>query len=468
MQAGYGDIAGTFRFGTGEDGDLRLDGVDVSFGSDRPPAGVTSGFRLKGRLRSLDLVGWSQWLGTYGMESTTEGEELKRPAQRVDLTIDEVLLRQGSFKDVKLGMVRTPNAWETEVESASLRGSIRVPVDPRSVPISARLELLNLDLEAWDVGGEQTNTVAADFPRQSGPDPRNAPGLYLDVEQLYISGRPFGHLNAKVIPDADGLQLKQLKLDGPLVTVKGSGRWSGTADDQFVQLTLASQSPDLGKLTRELQFNTAIEQADMNMRADLRWDAPPLNVNLANLKGTLEFHVGKGRMTRVDPGVGRLFGLLNLGALQRRLTLDFTDLFQKGYSFDRIDGRFSIGGGEAQAQEVSIVGPAADLTIKGRTGLLTRDYDQLVTVTPEISATLPLAGALAGGPVVAAALLVAEQVMGEEVNRLIRYQYRITGPWSDPQIDRVQTQDGWSLSNLLRPAGEAERTTETEESGRVQ
>lgn len=206
----------------------------------------------------------------------------------------------------------------------------------------------------------------------------------------------------------------------------------------------------------------------MNMQADLRWDAPPLDVNLDNLQGTLEFHVGKGRVTGVNPGVGRLFGLLNLGALQRRLTLDFTDLFHEGYSFDRIDGRFSIGGGEAQAEAVTIVGPAADLAITGRAGLLTQDYDQIVTVTPEISTTLPLAGAIAGGPVVAAALLVAEQVMGEEVNKLIRYQYRVTGPWSDPQIERIQTQDGWSLSNLLRPAGEAERRSETEEPGPVQ
>jgi len=166
--------------------------------------------------------------------------------------------------------------------------------------------------------------------------------------------------------------------------------------------------------------------------------------------------------------VGRLFGLLNLGALQRRLTLDFTDLFKEGYSFDRIDGRFSIGDGEAQAEEVTIVGPAADLAITGRTGLLTQDYDQVVTVTPEISTTLPLAGALAGGPVVAAALLVAEQVMGKEVNKLIRYQYRVTGSWSDPQIERVQTQDGWSLSNLLRPAGETDRSAETGETEPVE
>lgn len=466
IRAGYGDIAGTFRLGTGEDGEPLLDGANVSCGTDRPPAEVASGIRLKGRLQQLDLAGWSQWLGAHETGSAALDPELKRPARRVDLMIGEVLLRQGSFKDVKLEMVRTPNAWETEVESARVRGSIRVPVDPRAVPISAHLELL--DLEALDAEGEETSSVSTESLNTSWPNPRHAPGLYLDIEKLYIGGRPFGRLNAKLMPDADGLRLRELELDGPLVTVQGSGQWSGTVDDQFVRLSLAVQSSDLGKLTQELQFDSAVEKADMSMQADLRWNAPPLDVNLANLQGTLEFHVGKGRVTGVDPGVGRLFGLLNLGALQRRLTLDFTDLFQEGYSFDRIDGRFSIGDGEAQAEDVTIVGPAADLSISGRTGLLTQDYDQIVTVTPEISTTLPLAGALAGGPVVAAALLLAEQVMGEEVNKLIRYQYRVTGPWRDPQIKRIETQDGWSLSNLLRPAGEVERAAESEESKSVQ
>ncbi len=140
--------------------------------------------------------------------------------------------------------------------------------------------------------------------------------------------------------------------------------------------------------------------------------------------------------------------------MKRRLTLDFSDLFSEGYAFDSIDARFRIGDGNALAEQVDIVGPAADLSISGRTGLVARDYDQVVTVTPEISVTLPLAGALAGGPVVAAALLLAEQVMGEEVNKLIRYQYNVSGSWDEPKIERIETQDGWSLSNLLRPTGE--------------
>jgi uncharacterized protein YhdP len=90
--------------------------------------------------------------------------------------------------------------------------------------------------------------------------------------------------------------------------------------------------------------------------------------------------------------------------------------------------------------------------VTGRAALLTRQYDQLVTVIPEISTTLPVAGAIAGGPVGAAVMLIAEQVVGDQVNKLSRYQYKVTGSWDDPTFTPIKTQDGWSISNILHPA----------------
>lgn len=452
MEGGYGPIAGALRLAAGTAGGLIVDAAEVRCGSGRPPELPGAGLRLTGRLPKVDLAAWGRWLAAHGAHfESRSAEDRQHPSQQVSLLIEELLLPKGSLSNLQLGMVRTPNAWDVELAADQLRGSIRLSDDPRAAPVSVRLESLRLDLDdAWD----PAPTAAEPMP---WPDPRQAPGLFLDVERLYIGGRPFGRLRLKAEPVPAGLRLAQLELDGPLVTLKGSGGWSGTASEQRSRLHLEARTPDLGAVTRELQISTAIDQAEMTMQADLQWRAPPLEVDPANLEGALEFHLGRGRIVDVDPGVGRLFGLLNLGALQRRLTLDFSDLFKKGYAFDRIDGRFTLGGGVAEAEQVSIVGPAANLEITGRADLLVRDYDQLVTVTPELSVTLPLAGAIVGGPVVAAALVVAEQVMGEEFNKLIRYQYRVTGPWSDPQIVRIETRDGWSLSNLMQPAAESAR-----------
>ena len=92
--------------------------------------------------------------------------------------------------------------------------------------------------------------------------------------------------------------------------------------------------------------------------------------------------------------------------------------------------------------------------MSGRTGLVAQDYDQKVVVTPRVSGSIPVAGALAGGPVVGAALLVAQQLVGKEVDRMTRYQYAVTGNWDDPVFTREKIDDGWSLSHLFDPPDE--------------
>ena len=62
-------------------------------------------------------------------------------------------------------------------------------------------------------------------------------------------------------------------------------------------------------------------------------------------------------------------------------------------------------------------------------------------MTGNIGATLPVAGALAGGPVVGAAVLLFSQVFKEPLKGMTRGYYRITGNWDEPQVERVIASD---------------------------
>jgi len=143
----------------------------------------------------------------------------------------------------------------------------------------------------------------------------------------------------------------------------------------------------------------------------------------------------------VEPGAtGRMLGLLSLNTLPRRLSLDFSDLFSKGFRFDEISGSFVIDDGNAYTNDLLVDGPAAKIEISGRIGLADQDYDELVTVIPSVKTGIPLAGTLAGGPIVGAALLVAQTLLEGKlgaINRLAEKQYSVTGPWDDPVIEKL-------------------------------
>jgi uncharacterized protein YhdP len=144
----------------------------------------------------------------------------------------------------------------------------------------------------------------------------------------------------------------------------------------------------------------------------------------------------------IDPGSGRLFGLLSLQTLPRRLSLDFNDLFKKGFTFDGIDGVFELDHGNAYTNSLLMNGPSARIDISGRTGLADQDYDQRVTVTPALSNTIPVASALFGpaGIGVGAVFFLGQKMfksIPEHIDKFLSREYSITGGWEQPVIERI-------------------------------
>jgi uncharacterized protein YhdP len=126
--------------------------------------------------------------------------------------------------------------------------------------------------------------------------------------------------------------------------------------------------------------------------------------------------------------------------LRRRLALDISDVYAKGFGFDRITGRIALGCGQAHLETFEIAATSSDIQISGIANLRQRTYDQLVTVVPGIGTGLALATGVAAGPAAGAGVYLFNRVTGGAINRLASYQYRITGPWDRPEITRL----GWS------------------------
>ena len=143
----------------------------------------------------------------------------------------------------------------------------------------------------------------------------------------------------------------------------------------------------------------------------------------------------------MEPGAGRVFGLMSLTHLPRRLALDFNDLTGEGLAFDTLSGTFRLTDGDAYTDNVTLRGSAAEIGLAGHANLRDRTYDQTAVVTGQLGASLGVAGALAGGPAVGAALLLFSQIFKESLKGVTRGYYRITGSWDDPQVRRIDARE---------------------------
>jgi uncharacterized protein YhdP len=219
----------------------------------------------------------------------------------------------------------------------------------------------------------------------------------------------------------------------------GEGAWIDGEGGGRGRVSLVLHSADPGPLLRELDSANAVSQAPLESTLKLEWPGGLQDFVLARSTGLVTFELGAGSLPKVEPGVGRVLGFLNLSALTRRLSLDFRDLYQQGFSFERIVGRIGVGSGRATVQSFEIEAPASRIRVSGYSDLGTRTFDQTVTVEPNIGTSVAIAGAVAGGPAVGAAVYALNRLSGGVIDRFGSFQYRVTGPWSDP----IFTPVGW-------------------------
>ena len=123
------------------------------------------------------------------------------------------------------------------------------------------------------------------------------------------------------------------------------------------------------------------------------------------------------------------------------MQLDFSDLSEKGYSFDIFKGNFNLKHGVMHSDDSYIDGPVAYASMKGDLDLINRVYDLDLRVTPYIAASLPIIVTIAGGPVAGPvaglATWVASKIINKGMQQISGYTYKISGPWSAPVVQQV-------------------------------
>jgi len=236
------------------------------------------------------------------------------------------------------------------------------------------------------------------------------------------------------------------------------GAWE--REGELTRTGLSGQliSQSLGSLVNDAGLSSDIEGAPADILFDLHWTGAPQSFSMKQLNGFGQIDAGKGRLLDIEPGLGRVCGLLSLSNIQRRLQLDFSDLVEKGLGFDKIKGHFVVLDGELQMDRFYLESPSSRLDFEGRVWLAQERLDQLITVTPKTTETLPLAGAIAGGPLLGAAVFIVQKIAGKTVNKFAVYQYRVTGPWADPKIQQISQPGGkifGFMGDVLSPVFDA-------------
>ena len=379
---------------------------------------------VTGRLETFRLSDWRPYCSVAG--------DTSRLPVRVSIGIGELELLGHLLRDTAFDIESNGREWIIKGLGPAFEGDIRLTQSAQGFDtIDINLQRLQLERVA-DAGARQT---------EQSLSPADLPDIQGTVQQLVYNGVSYGSLDMQAQKKTDGiLEISRLAMSSDKLKLRLSGDWRVQEGTSLSHIDVKIDDCDLEWLLHVLGYQELIRDGKMFAELQANWPGAPWSFAPDTIDGKLSVIIKDGQLVDVEPGAtGRALGLLSVGMLPKRLSLDFSDLFEAGFGFNRIGGSFVLDSGNAYTNDLEVDGPAAKIDISGRVGLAAQDYDELVTVTPYLQSSLPLAGALAGGPAVGAAVIVAgkllEDVLG--LNKMARKQYAVTGPWAEPVVTQL-------------------------------
>ena len=391
-------------------GGLRLGGEPA----DLPPA---PGVEITGAMPRLVLNDWLE-LGDDTIPEPGDGA----PFRELAITVGELTAFGQLFRDTDVLASQRDAGWRIEVDGERASGVIGLPVQPtQDDPLRVDMQRL------WLI-------ESAEGEADELPDPRGVPPLDIAIADFRIAELRFGALQTEIDPVRDGVVASTIGMTSGSFSISGNADWRVIDDDPSLQrssLRLSLESSDAAGMLDSFGYSPVLDAPVANASAELTWPGPPSADFLSIASGAFRFSMERGTVKQLDPGGGRLLGVLSLSALPRRLSLDFSDLVDEGLGFDVLQGDFNLEAGNAYTCNLGLEGSVADLGIVGRTGLRDRDYDQLAVVRPHVGGALAaIGGTVVGGPVGGAAAVLIAQIFpqaAEPARRVVLRNRRLLG-----------------------------------------
>jgi uncharacterized protein (TIGR02099 family) len=424
-------------------------GVRVALGASRvDEAAPASGLIATGRADTLDAIDWI---------ALTRGGEGggKLPLQRIDVIAQRLQLLGGTFADTHIIVAPAARgAIAIQAEGAALQGAVLVPAGEGEA-IAGRMQRV-FWRSATTQGATQGATSQAASAAASASnevDPAKIPALTIDIDELHLGDAKLGVAKVRTRPSGTGMHIEHLQTRTPQQRIDLSGDWNGKGAAASTHLKLDIASDDFGALLAGFGMGNRLGGGEGTVKFDAGWPGSPVAFKLDQLEGSLQLDAKEGRLLEIEPGAGRVLGLLSLAQLPRRLTLDFRDFFSKGFAFNEMKGTVRFSNGQAHSDKLRIDGPAATIDIRGAANLQAQSYDQTIEVRPKAGNLLTAIGAVAGGPVGAAIGAAANVVLSKPLGSMAAKTYRVTGPWKEPKVEVISREESRAALPLAEPAG---------------
>jgi len=448
---------------TGDAGGWRVlrGGIGVNVPAPQPDSGLVANVNLA----ALNIDAWT---GAVAAITGGEGVRADAPAAPAADTLSiaqyiepevlaaratELIVAGKKLTNVVVGASRQRGVWQANIDSEQAAGylSWNAAVDGQGVGrATARLSSLTI---AKNSASEVSDLL------EGKSSVKQIPALDIVADNFELFGKKMGRLelvadNVRASATREW-RISKLSMVNDDAELKATGKWEFREGASMSNLNYTLSFANAGNLLARYGFPGAVRGGKGRMEGDLSWKDQPFSLDIPSLSGQFKLDVESGQFLKIDPGAAKLLAVLNLQALPRRLSLDFRDVFSEGFAFDGINGAATITNGVARTENFKMRSTSATVLIDGSADIARETQDLRVIVLPEINAgAASVVYALAVNPLIGVGTFLAQLFLREPLIRAFTFEYRITGPWSEPVVTKVDRR------NQASAAAEPDKKTE--------
>ena len=389
------------------------------------------GVLVYGPLARLDADRWLAALETPAAEtrpapdSTTAppgGAGMALPVS-LDVRIGELDLYGKRFHSLALRAAVDPAGWSATVQSAELAGELTYRKE-KGGQLVARLASLSIATDVPGAGAGRRDGRLSELP-----------AIDLVAERFTLNEKQLGRVEIVAEPEAPNWRIHKLAIANPDGALSGKGLWR-TGPAQYTALNVELDAADGGKLLARLGYPDVVRGSRARMQASLTWSGDPVSIDYPSLSGDLQLQADDGQFLEIDPGVGKLLSVMSLQALPRRLSLDFRDVFSKGFQFDRVRASAQVEKGVMTLKDFGMRGSAAEVEMGGQVDLARETQALNVRVIPQLGDTASTA-LLFVNPFLYFPAALAQRILKDPLGHIFAFNYAVSGSWADPKIERT-------------------------------
>ena len=422
----------------------RMKSLAANFGQTAANSELKEGIQIDGAVAELELDEWVKAINQ--LIDDLEPAETQRPIIPVsaNLDVDSFI---GGVQSIGSGQLRanTDNEFiNLLIENELINGTLRYPRKHWIPDTAVQVRLKHIDKRIVDAlnSGPQSD-------EQKLLDPRTLPPITARIDKVRWNLLNLSDLTLRTSPSVSGLNIDTIGFAYPNAQLIGTGYWRMRDPQQVnasltglhtTKIDLTLQSNNFGRTLDEIGYGGTLSEGEGVLLGSLVWPGPAYKPSVDTLVGELDIDLQKGRILKVDPGAAKLAGLFALHTIPRRLSLDFKDLVLDGLDYETVKGKVQLANGVAHTTLVQLNGSVGVVDIAGESNLISKTYNQRITVLPRVSAALPIIGVISGGATAGLGALFAGgllKAVGLDFDRIGLREYTLTGSWENPDLTVV-------------------------------